>query len=90
LIISGDQGSTIDFESDWYILKWYIDGSHGVHEHEEPTGGGLTMGTGYPITTSTTQKINTKSSTETEIVGVDDLMPAVLDQVFWKLKAMGR
>jgi hypothetical protein len=61
------------------ILKWYIDGSHGVHVNMRGhTGGGLTMGTGYPITTSTTQKINTKSSTETEIVGVDDLMPAVL------------
>ena len=36
------------------------------------------MGTGYPISTSTKQKLNTKSSTETEVVGVDDLMPSVL------------
>ena len=42
------------------------------------TCGGLTMGTGFPVSTSTKQKLNTRSSTETEIVGVDDLMPAVL------------
>jgi hypothetical protein len=54
------------------------------------TGGGLTMGTGYPITTSTTQKINTKSSTETEIVGVDDLdASSAMDQIVLEaLKAM--
>ena len=36
------------------------------------------MGRGFPIVTSTKQKLNTRSSTETEIVGVDDCMPAVL------------
>ena len=61
------------------LLKWYIDASHGVHPNMRGhTGGGLTMGTGFPITTSTKQKLNTRSSTETEIVGVDDMMPGVL------------
>ena len=61
------------------ILKWYVDGSHGVHPNMRGhTGGGLTMGTGFPITASTKQKLNTRSSTETEIVGIDDLMPAML------------
>ena len=36
------------------------------------------MGTGFPITTSTKQKLNTCSSTESELVAVDDLMPAIL------------
>ena len=36
------------------------------------------MGTGFPIVTSIKQKLNTRSSTETEIVGVDDCMPAML------------
>jgi hypothetical protein len=35
------------------------------------------MGRGFPIVTSTKQKLNTRSSTETEIVGVDDCMPAI-------------
>jgi hypothetical protein len=61
------------------MLKWYVDASHGVHPNMRGhTGGGLTMGTGFPITASTKQKLNTKSSTETEIVGVDDLMPGIL------------
>ena len=36
------------------------------------------MGTGFPISASTKQKLNTKSSTKTEVVGVDDLMPQIL------------
>ena len=61
------------------ILKWFIDSSHGVHPNMRGhTGGGLTMGTGSPLSTSMKQKLNTRSSTETEIVRVDDLMPAVL------------
>jgi hypothetical protein len=42
------------------------------------TGGGLTFGLGYPISTSTKQKLNTRSSTESELVAVDDLMPSIL------------
>ena len=60
------------------ILKWWVDGSFGVHPNMRGhTGGGLSMGQGFPITTSTKQKLNTRSSTEAELVGVDDLMPAI-------------
>jgi hypothetical protein len=41
------------------------------------TGGGLTMGRGFPISVSTKQKLNTRSSTESELVGVDDMMPII-------------
>ena len=41
------------------------------------SGGGLSLGRGFPIASSTKQKINTRSSTETEVVGVDDFMPAI-------------
>jgi hypothetical protein len=34
-------------------------------------------GRGFPIVSSTKQKLNTGSSTETEIVGADDFMPAI-------------
>lgn len=61
------------------IMKWWIDGSFAVHPNMRGhTGGGLSMGRGFPVVTSTKQKLNTKSSTECEIVGVDDCMPAVL------------
>ena len=36
------------------------------------------MGKGEVYNQSTKQKINTKSSTETEVVGVDDILPQVL------------
>ena len=42
------------------------------------TGGGLTLGHGMPITGSTKQKLNTRSSTETELVAADDFMPVIV------------
>jgi hypothetical protein len=60
------------------ILKWWVDGSFGVHPNMRGhTGGGLSMGRGFPITTSTKQKLYTRSFTEAELAGVDDLMPAI-------------
>jgi hypothetical protein len=35
------------------------------------------MGQGFPITTSTKEKLNTRSSTEAKLVSMDDLMPAI-------------
>ena len=42
------------------------------------------MGTGFPISSSTKQKLNTRSSTESEIVGVDNFMPFIL----WTIKSL--
>ena len=61
------------------ILKWWIDGSFAVHPNiRGHTGGGLSLGRGFPTVMSMKQKLNTKSSTETELVSVDECMPAVL------------
>ena len=35
------------------------------------------MGHGFPIVSSTKQKLNTRRSTETELVGADDFMPEI-------------
>ena len=43
----------------------------------EHSGGGLSMGRGFSITASTKQKLNTKNSTETEIVGTDNFIPSI-------------
>ncbi len=57
---------------------WYVDASFAVHPNMRGhTGGGLTLGRGFPITVSTKQKLNTRSSTESELVGVDDMMPII-------------
>jgi hypothetical protein len=60
------------------ILKWWVDTSFAVHPNMSGhSGGGLSLGRGFPIVGSTKQKLNTRSSTETEIVGADDFMPAI-------------
>jgi Reverse transcriptase (RNA-dependent DNA polymerase) len=62
-------------------VEWWIDAAHAVHPNMwSQTGAVSSMGKGGVMSTSVKQKINTHSSTETEIVAVDDLMPKVL----WK------
>jgi len=61
------------------ILKWWVDASFCVHPNMRGhSGGGLSLGQGFPIVGSTKQKLNTRSSTETELVGVDDFMPSII------------
>jgi hypothetical protein len=60
------------------ILKWWVNASFAVHPNMRGhLGGGLSLGRGFPIVSSTDQKLNTRSSTETEIVGADDFMPGI-------------
>jgi hypothetical protein len=61
------------------VPKWYVDGSHATHPNMRGHSGGcMSLGKGMPINTSTKQKINTRSSTETELVAADDFMPIIL------------
>jgi hypothetical protein len=61
------------------LLMWYGDTLFAVHPNMRGhTGKGLTMGRRFPITASTKQKLNTRSSTESELVGVDDMMPIII------------
>jgi hypothetical protein len=61
------------------ILMWYVDASFAVHpKMHRHTGGGMTMGRGFPISVSTKQMLNTKSFTESELVGVDDMLQIIL------------
>ncbi len=42
------------------LLMWYVDASFAVHPNmHSHTGGVLTMGRGFPINSSTKQKLNT-------------------------------
>ena len=71
------------------ILKWYIDASYGIHKDmKSHTGAALTMGTGTVYNGSTKQKLNVRSSTEAELVGVDDYIAQVLWTNYF-LKAQG-
>ena len=71
------------------VMEWFVDASFAVHPNMRGhTGGGLTLGRGFPIVNSTKQKLNTRSSTESELVGVDDMMPTILWARYF-LKAQG-
>ena len=60
-------------------LEWYVDASFAVHQNMRGhTGGRLSMGRGFPIICSTKQKLNTRSSMESKLIGVDDMMPMIL------------
>ena len=71
------------------ILKWWVDASFTVHPNMQGhSGGGLSFRWRFPIVSSTKQKLNTQSSTETEVVGADDFMPAICWTQYF-LKAQG-
>jgi hypothetical protein len=73
------------------ILKWWVDASFTVHPNlRGHSRGGLSLGRGFPILSSTKQKLNTRRSTETEIVGADDFMPAICwTRYFMKAQGYG-
>ena len=61
------------------VLKHYVDSSFAVHpDFKSHTGGATTLGSGCPITMSRKQKLNTRSSTEAELVAADDYSMIVL------------
>ncbi len=65
--------------SNLHVIKWYVDASFAVHpDFKSHTGGMMTMGSGAIHSTSKKQKLNTRSSTEAELVGADDLATMIL------------
>ena len=61
------------------VIKWLIDASFAVHpDFKSHTGAVMTMGRGAIQSVSRKQKLNTRSSTESELVGVDDVSTMVL------------
>jgi hypothetical protein len=65
--------------NDAKIIKWWVDASYGVHHDlKSHTCGIMSFGKGATYENSTQQKLNTKSSTEAELVGVSDVMTQIL------------
>jgi hypothetical protein len=61
------------------VIKWWIDASYAVHpDMKSHTGGIMSLGRGAVYAMSAKQKLNTKSSTESELVGVADMLPQML------------
>jgi hypothetical protein len=60
-------------------VKWWVDASFATHgEFRGHTGATISMGRGSLSSMSRKQKINTRSSTEAELVGADDAMPQII------------
>ena len=61
------------------MIKWYVDASYAVHpDYRSHTGAVMTMGRGAVQAMSRKQKLNTRSSTEAELVGADDAATMIL------------
>jgi hypothetical protein len=59
-------------------LSWYIDGSYASHmDMKGQSGAVLSTGPCSVLFKSCKQKINTRSSTETELIAVDDILPTI-------------
>ena len=64
---------------DIQLFQWMVDASFAVHPNmRSHTGCAASAGKGSFMSVSSKQKINTKSSTEAELVGVDDIMGRIL------------
>ena len=59
-------------------LTWFVDGSYTLHDDMKgQSGAELMTGKCAVIFKSSKQKVNTTSSTETELIAVDDALPTI-------------
>ena len=64
---------------DTQSIKWYVDAAFAVHkDFKSHTGATMTLGEGTLCSVSTKQKVMSRSSTEAELVGVDDVISKIL------------
>jgi len=64
---------------DLHVIKWYVDSAFAVHpDFKSHTGAVMIYGGGAAQSISRKQKLNTRSSTEAELVGTDDVSVLVL------------
>ena len=84
-----DDGLTLRVNHNLIVVSWYLDAAFTVHsDFKSHTGSCMTLGQGAITSVSTKQKVNTRSSTEAELVSADD----IISKVIWTrrfLKAQG-
>ena len=67
------------------VIKWYVDASYAIYDDcKGHIGAMMTLGKGNVISFSRKQKLNTKSSSEAELIGIDDALPQILWMVFFR------
>ena len=61
------------------IIKWSLDEAFAVQpDMKSHTGAVMTLGKGSIQSASTKQKVNTRSSTESELISVDDIISKIM------------
>ena len=61
------------------ILKWWADASYATHADSKGLSGGcMSMGRGVAHSVSTKQKLVSRSSTESELIGIHNVLPSLL------------
>ena len=80
LFLNGTKNDKLILSADdLHVIKWFADSSFAVHpDFKSHTGGGMTFGQGSPINKSAKQKLNTRSSTECELVAANDMATMIL------------
>jgi hypothetical protein len=78
--LKGTRDDVLTLEADdFQTLTWYVDATFAVHvDMRSQTGAIFTLGKGAIISDALKQKINSRSSTEAELIGVDDKVSKVL------------
>jgi hypothetical protein len=78
--LQGTEGLPLTFSSDGSgMLAWWVDAPYAVHpDMKGHTGGVFTMGRGAVSRTFIRQQLGTRSSTESELVGIHDALPDIL------------
>ena len=72
-------GITLEADAQVIRLRCFVDASYGVHKDcKSHTGTVISLGSGPVLVKSVKQKINTKSSTEAELVGLSDSMSVII------------
>ena len=73
------------------VIKWLVDASYAVHpDMRSHNGSTMSLGKGSIYSSSPRQKLNTKSSTKVELVGVSDAMSQILwTRYFMEAQAYG-
>ena len=76
---TAQEGLTLKAD-DTHIVKWHVDAAFAVHpDFKSHTGAVMSLGKGAAKAMSKKQKINTRSSTEAELIATDD----VISQIIW-------
>ena len=72
------------------VIRWWVDASYAVHyDMKGHTGGTMSMGKGSIYSMSGGQKLVARSSTESELIGVHDVMPQIIWTLYF-LQAQGQ